>query len=106
MEQSAAGGVRREAARLVSAQRWLALGVIDERGDPAVSYVPFVSARGAFAIVVSRLAAHTERLLAGRSASIMLVDDDPTITDSYARKRLSIAVDARRYAAGSKEATA
>jgi putative heme iron utilization protein len=81
----------REAARLIAAQRWLALGTVDSRGVPSTSYVPFACADGALAIVVSRLAAHTGELLARRPASVLLVDDDPQ-GDAYARARFSIAV--------------
>jgi putative heme iron utilization protein len=96
-------GPLREAARLIAAQRWFALGTIDQRGIPAVSYVPFAYADGAFGIVVSRLAAHTADLLAGRPASVLLVDDAPR-DDAYTRTRFSIAVAPRPSAASSTQA--
>jgi putative heme iron utilization protein len=76
---------------MIATQRWLALGTIDDRGAPSVSYVPFAPAQGAFGIVVSRLAPHTPALLARRPASVMLVDDGREV-DPYARARFSIAV--------------
>jgi putative heme iron utilization protein len=90
----------REAARLIEAQRWLALGTVDPSGAPSTSYVPFAYAEGALAIVVSRLAAHTADLLGRGRASVLLVDDRP-LSDAYTRTRFSIAVGPHPQAAGS-----
>jgi heme iron utilization protein len=92
---------RGEAARLIAAQSWLALATIDAGGAPALSYVPFACARGAFGIVVSALAAHTANLAARRPASVLLVDDDGRGSDAYGRTRFSIAVTASPNAPGS-----
>lgn len=83
---------RREAARLIANQSWLALATVDAGGIPAVSYVPFAAVDGAFGIVVSGLAAHTANLAAGRPASVLLVDDSGRDGDAYARVRFSIGV--------------
>lgn len=96
----------RAAARLISAQAWLALATVDEHGVPSLSYVPFAPANGAFGVVVSGLAAHTAHLLARRPASVLLVDDDPAQRDAYARARFSAAVTASPHASGSAEAEA
>jgi heme oxygenase (biliverdin-IX-beta and delta-forming) len=97
---------RREAGRLISAQRWLALGTVDQSGVPSVSYAPFASVDGAFGIVVSRLAAHTANLLARRPASLLLVDDGAEQPDAYARARFTIGVTAQTNAPGSARANA
>jgi heme iron utilization protein len=94
------------AARLVSAQPWLALATVDESGVPSLSYVPFAPAAGAFGVVVSGLAAHTAHLLARRPASVLLVDGTSEEQDAYTRTRLSVAVTVRPHAAGSAEADA
>lgn len=101
-----AGDPRREAARLLCAQLWFALGTVDASGVPSVSYVPFAAQGGAFGIVVSRLAAHTVNLLARRPASVLLVEDHVERRDAYVRARFSIAVTASPNAAGSAEADA
>lgn len=97
---------RRAAARLISAQSWLALATVDEHGVPALSYVPFAPADGAFGVVVSGLAAHTAHLLARRAASVLLVEENPEQPDAYARARLSAAVTASPHAPGSAQAEA
>lgn len=96
----------RAAARLVSAQTWLALGTVDENGAPSLSYVPFAPAGGAFGVAVSGLAAHTAHLAARRPASVLLVDGDAAQQDAYTRTRLSVAVTAWPHAPGSPEAEA
>jgi heme iron utilization protein len=90
-----------KAIRLLSAQRWLALAIVDADGLPAVSYVPFAVIGGAFGIVVSRLAAHSAPLLAGCASSVLLVDSDTQTSDAYTRARLSIGVTAVPQTAGS-----
>ncbi len=100
------GDLRREAARLISAQLWFALGTVDQSAVPSVSYVPFAPVDGAFGMVVSRLAAHTVNLLARRRASVLLVDDDVQQRDAYARARFSIGVAASPHAPESAKADA
>jgi len=100
------GDLRQEAGRLISMQRWLALGTVDQSGMPSVSYVPFAAVDGAFGIVVSRLAAHTANLLARRPAALLLVDDGAAQPDAYARIRLTIGVTAETNAPGSARAEA
>lgn len=95
--------VQSAGAQLISKQRWLALATISEGGETEISYAPFSPVGGAFGIVVSRLAAHTANLLAGRSASVLIVDDD-AMADSYARSRFSISVTPRVHPPGSTEA--
>jgi putative heme iron utilization protein len=94
----------REAAALVAAQRWLALATVDENGAPALSYIPFTVAGGVFAMVASRLAAHTANLQARRPASILFVGDDADDGDAYARARFTIGVSAAAAAPGTASA--
>lgn len=91
-----------QAASLIASQPWLALSTVDESGIPTASYVPFAAALGGFAIVVSRLSAHTPHLLAQRAAAVLVVGDDAG--DPYSRTRLSVDVAPRNYSAGSREA--
>ncbi len=92
--------VRRAAARLVAARSWLALATLAADGSPLVSYVPFAPVGGAFGIVVSGLAAHTENLIARPSASILVVDEGEGERDAYARARMSVKVTARPMESG------
>jgi len=95
-----------QAGQLIAKQLWLALATSGERGAVEISYVPFAPVEGRFGVVVSRLAAHTANLLAGRSTSVLVVDGDPNLEDSYARSRFSIDVTPHVHAPGSPEANA
>jgi putative heme iron utilization protein len=97
---------REEAARLIRAQLWFALGTVDQNGVPSVTYLPFACVDGAFGVVVSRLSAHTVNLLASRPASALLVDDDFRQRDAYVRPRFTIGVRVWPQAAGSPKADA
>ena len=81
-----------EPESLVARCDWLALATLDESGAAASSYVPFAIVESAFAIAVSRLAAHTRNLRARAQASVLLVDDASTQRDAFARPRLSVDV--------------
>lgn len=94
----------REAVRLISEQRWLALATVDEERLPTVSYVPFAVAGAAFVLVASRLAGHTASLLARRPASVLFVAGDAVQQDAYARPRLTVRVRALPAAPGSAAA--
>ena len=94
----------RAAALVIAAQRWcaLALSARDAGQPPLLGAMPFASVDGVLGIVASRLAAHFEGLLAGRSASVLLVDD-AFARDAYALPRLSIAVTPRPAERGSPQ---
>lgn len=96
----------REVARLISSLPWIALATVGESGTPSISYVPFAPVRGAFGIVVSRLAAHTASLLARRPVAILFVDDNSAQPDVYARTRLSVDVSVMPSEPGSTAADA
>jgi putative heme iron utilization protein len=97
---------RREAIRLLAEQVWFALATVDAGGFPTISYIPFAIVGAAFGVVVSRLAAHTSQLLAGRRASVLLVDSYAELSDAYVRSRFSISVNASPLTADSSGANA
>lgn len=64
----------------------LATGATD--GAPEPSYTPFVfDEAGRFFIYVSRLARHTAHLLHGHAAGWMLIEDETSAADPFARRR-------------------
>jgi putative heme iron utilization protein len=94
------------AAHLIATQRWFALSTVEADGTPGIGYIPFACVDGAFAMVASRLAAHTANLLARRPASILLVAGGPDPDDAYTRARFSLRVAPRPLARGSAAANA
>ncbi|MEM0909677.1 MAG: pyridoxamine 5'-phosphate oxidase family protein [Pseudomonadota bacterium] len=67
----------------------LMLSTINKKGLPHASYAPFIiNGERCFYVYVSRLSEHTNNLLNGSSAAIMLIDDESKTKNIYARRRL------------------
>ncbi len=88
-------------AELVRSQRVAALGTLRE-GTPFVSLVAYapVADFSAFLIHVSRLAYHTQDLLADPRASLMISEPDPGTGDPQTLARFSVVGRAREMPAG------
>ena len=72
----------------------LQLSTITSDGKPNASYSPFVTdAKGNFYIFVSQLASHTQDLLENPVASILLIQDEATTKQLFARQRISYQCD-------------
>lgn len=70
--------------------RSLVLGTIDVKGLPRVSYAPYVRCEaGNFHIYVSRLSAHTAELTQCPVASVLLIEDESSATQIFARMRIT-----------------
>lgn len=68
----------------------IVLGTASPDGEPDASPVAAVlEADGVFCICVSGLAAHTRHLLANRRASVLLVEDESSARQPFARRRLT-----------------
>ncbi|UJF23698.1 hypothetical protein L0B52_04905 [Suttonella sp. R2A3] len=57
-------------------------------GEGTLSYAPFIFVAGSYIIFVSELAAHTRGLLDHGGGQIMLIKDESTTGNIYARRRL------------------
>lgn len=67
----------------------LQLASITPEGLPNISYAPYVQDDdGHFYIFISQLAAHTQDLLGNPSVAAMLVEDEQTTRQMFARTRL------------------
>lgn len=58
-------------------------------GVPQVSYAPFIDHEGALFIYVSELAAHTRHLLHTRQCAVLLIEDEQTCRNLFARRRIA-----------------
>ncbi|PSN20024.1 pyridoxamine 5-phosphate oxidase [filamentous cyanobacterium CCP5] len=68
----------------------LMLSTVDAQGNPHASYAPFVKEENySFYIFVSGLSPHTAHLKQTGKASILLIDDEATTQQIFARPRLS-----------------
>jgi len=75
-------------ARLLDECRSLMLATVGESPTPEASYVPFVrDEQGNFYVFVSEMARHTANLRSGSPASAMLIEDEASAAQIFARRR-------------------
>lgn len=81
----------REMATLLEEQRSCVLGTASASGRPLSSYAPFWrDAEGAFYVFVSALAQHYGHLSKTERASVMVIEDEASSENLFARKRLTV----------------
>jgi len=81
----------REISEFIASRRSLQLATVNGQGKPHASYAPFACGSGGFYILVSELAEHTRDLLACPELSVMLIEDEATRSQIFARRRLTLA---------------
>jgi len=87
----ALGVARARAGDLLHTVRSLILGTIDAAGMPLVSYAPFAwDDSGDLLVAVSALAAHQPALATADRVSVMLIEDEATTRQIFARTRLML----------------
>ncbi len=89
-EQPDLDGLQREARSFRAARQTLLLATSAPDGVPDASYAPFIldDAENP-CIFISRLARHTQNLLANPRVSVMLIEDESTARNLFGRKRLT-----------------
>ena len=82
-------------ASLLASFQSIQLATMTADGTPDASYAPAVidDTRN-FYVYVSELSSHTANLLATRTASVMLIEDEGTCAQVFARKRVTFLCDA------------
>ncbi|MEZ9405702.1 heme utilization protein HutZ [Vibrio sp. 10N.286.48.F5] len=69
--------------------RTLQLATVDEEGRPNVSYAPFVQNQEGYFVLISDIARHARNLKANPQVSLMMIEDEESSKQLYARKRLT-----------------
>ncbi|MGD9852660.1 MAG: HugZ family protein [Nitrospirales bacterium] len=86
-------------ASLIENMRSLQLSTVGKDGVPNCGYTPFVhQAPNSFYIFVSQLAAHTRHLLANPTVAIMIIADEQSTSQIFARTRVNYVCAAERLA--------
>ncbi|OBT25464.1 heme utilization protein HutZ [Vibrio splendidus] len=67
----------------------LQLATVDEEGRPNVSYAPFVQNQEGYFVLISDIARHARNLKANPQVSLMMIEDEESSKQLYARKRLT-----------------
>lgn len=93
-------------ASLIEDMRSLQLSTVGPDGVPHCGYTPYLHrAPGSFYIFVSQLAAHTRHLLANGTVAIMIIADEQSTSQIFARARVSYLCDAKSIAPDSHDYT-
>jgi putative heme iron utilization protein len=80
--------VIREASELMAQMRSVQFATVAPDAAPLASYAPFVQVEGALYVYLSRLAQHARNLRATPLLSAMLIRDEGSCADVFARPRL------------------
>ncbi|ARP39945.1 heme utilization protein HutZ [Vibrio syngnathi] len=70
-------------------RRTLQLATVDQDGRPNVSYAPFVQNQEGYFVLISDVARHARNLKANPQVSLMMIEDEESSKQLYARKRLT-----------------
>lgn len=87
-------------AELLAELRTAHLATADARGVPQASVAPFVCHGGALHVYLSALAAHTANLRARAEVSVLLVRDEASCPDAFARPRVTLQCSVAELARG------
>ena len=93
-------------ASLIEEMRSLQLSTVGEDGAPHCGYTPYLyRAPCSFYIFVSQLAAHTRNLLANKTCAIMIIADEHSSSEIFARTRANYLCETKRIAPDSPDYT-
>lgn len=96
----------RVCASLIEDMCSLLLATVGPDGIPQCGYTPYLHrAPGNFFIFVSQLAAHTRNLLANGTVAIMIIADEQSTSQIFARARVNYLCDAKSIAPDSPDYT-
>lgn len=70
-------------------RRTLQLATVDENGRPNVSYAPYVQNQDGYFVLISEIARHARNLQVNPNVSIMMIEDEGSSKQLFARKRLT-----------------
>ncbi|ELA6646217.1 MULTISPECIES: heme utilization protein HutZ [Vibrio] len=70
-------------------RRTLQLATIDAEGRPNVSYAPYVQNQEGYFVLISKIARHARNLLENPNVSLMMIEDEESSKQLFARKRLT-----------------
>ncbi|MGU3843095.1 pyridoxamine 5'-phosphate oxidase family protein, partial [Vibrio diabolicus] len=70
-------------------RRTLQLATVDAEGRPNVSYAPYVHNQEGYFVLISKIARHARNLLENPNVSLMMIEDEESSKQLFARKRLT-----------------
>lgn len=85
-----------ELEKLVFDRKSLQLATLTQDGMPYASYAPFAVGENCLYILISEIAVHALNLLRTPLASVMIIEDEDTAEELFARVRVNYTVKAQR----------
>ncbi len=86
---------------LIASQQTLLLSTVSEKGEPSISYAPYVrDQQGFFYIFTSELAGHTRNLLVNKQAAVMFIQPESESRELFARERATNLCSVEEIASG------
>jgi len=70
-------------------RRTLQLATVDAEVRPNVSYAPYVQNQEGYFVLISKIARHARNLLENPNVSLMMIEDEESSKQLFARKRLT-----------------
>lgn len=82
----------------ISSRRTLMLSTLNQEGHPYASYAPFAFDDSALYVLLSEIAIHGHNLVLHPKASVLIIEDEDTAAQLFARKRVCYQVTAEHIA--------
>ena len=95
--------ISQEIETFIGSRRSLQLATINEDGTPFASYAPFAYQANALFVVLSDIAVHGMNLTRQPVASVLIVEDEDTAEELFARRRINYRVRAAELAYESED---
>ena len=78
-----------EIRAFMSSKKTLQLATVGAEGRPNISYAPFINDADGYYVLISEMARHTQNIFANPVVSLMLIEDESSTNNLYARTRLT-----------------
>lgn len=92
-----------EVVDFIHSRRSLQLASIRDDGAPFASYAPFAIGDECLYVLISEIAVHARNLQANPLASVLIVEDEDSAEELFARKRVNYLMDAEKLQEDSPE---
>lgn len=81
-----------EVLTFINSRRSLQLASLDQEGVPFASYAPFAVGEECLYVLLSEIALHARNLLANPTASVLIIEDEDSASELFARIRVNYTV--------------
>ncbi|MEM6484796.1 MAG: pyridoxamine 5'-phosphate oxidase family protein [Pseudomonadota bacterium] len=81
-----------EISEFISNRHSLQLASVSSDGEPFASYAPFAADEDSFWVVLSDIAVHGKNFLGDDRGSVLIIEDESTADELFARRRVSYQV--------------